>query len=354
VRAFSTAAVQPFARGAELGRANAVAVRETLDSYRGLWAVFGVGAQDVRAVGAAVLTPVRAFAPHLWEEMAGLAAGSGLSLDEVGALNARTELLALGGWGPSECTTSLFLPADGGSAHTVQTWDWHDAQAGHWFVWSLRHPDGTAVHTLTEYGIVGKIGVSSRGLSVHFNALRHRDDTGTGGVPVHVVARRILDEAGTVEQAVAIAAQAQVTASSSVTVTGRSGDSWATAMVELHPGGPTVVTGAGEYAAHTNHFLGLPEREQVHRPGTTTHQRLAHVSAESAARRPRDRDAMVRVLADHTLGPRGVCAHVEPETPPGERTATLAVAHTEPGRAALSVHAGSACDAVEQGAWFTP
>ncbi|MDP9443904.1 MAG: C45 family peptidase, partial [Actinomycetota bacterium] len=312
----------------QFGRAHAAAVHDALASYRQLWGAFGVSVDDARAVGCAVLEPVRDFAPRLSDEMYGIADGSGLPLEDVGALNARTELLALSGHRAEECTTCVHLPRDG-SPRTVQTWDWHEEQVDAWFVWSLHHPDGTTVHTLTEYGIVGKIGVSSRGVSVNFNALGHRGDTGMGGVPVHVVARRVLDEAGSVEHAVAVAAEARVTASSSLTVTGRSDaswyDEWSTVVIELHPGGPTVVPAAAasarnpQYVVHTNHFLGLARTEQVHRSGSTTYERQALLTEETAARRPGDRAGLVRLLADHRLGPRGLCAHPVPGAPPGER-----------------------------------
>ncbi len=59
----------------------------------------------------------------------------------------------------------------------------------------IEHPDGQVVRTLTEYGIVGKLGVSRRGLGLLLNILHHEGDGRGIGVPVHVVARRVLDEA---------------------------------------------------------------------------------------------------------------------------------------------------------------
>lgn len=354
IRAFTASTNDPYARGAELGHRHAAAVHASLASYLPLWAAYGVNEHDADEVGEAVLEPVRTFAPGLFEEMRGIADGAGLSLREVAALNARTELLARGSWPAEECTTYVWLPPDGSPPQTMQTWDWHESQADTWFVWSLPQADGAVVHSLTEYGIVGKIGVSSRDLSVHFNALGHRDDTGDGGVPVHVVARRILDEAHSVSDAVQIAGEAKVSASSAVTVTGRSDEgSWSTAMLELHPGGPTVIQGEGEYAVHTNHFLNLPDSDQVHRPGSTTRDRLNRVKDRVAARRPSDRAAMAALLADHEFGARSVCAHPAPDAALGEQTMTLAVAATEPATGSLSVHAGSACAAVERGAWFS-
>ena len=43
----------------------------------------------------------------------------------------------------------------------LQTWDWHEELASSFHVLCIEHPDGHVVRTLTEYGIVGKLGVST-------------------------------------------------------------------------------------------------------------------------------------------------------------------------------------------------
>ena len=52
--------------------------------------------------------------------------------------------------------------------------------------------DGHWVKTFSEPGMPAKIGLNSAGLSINFNILHHTADSALGGVPVHVVARRIL------------------------------------------------------------------------------------------------------------------------------------------------------------------
>ena len=82
-----------------------------------------------------------------------------------------------------------------GSALGIQTWDWHNELAEGWMVWTIEHPDGRRVETLTEAGIVGKIGMNDRGVAVLLNILGHRDDGPPVGVPVHVLCRSVLDQA---------------------------------------------------------------------------------------------------------------------------------------------------------------
>jgi isopenicillin-N N-acyltransferase-like protein len=399
VRTFTTSATDPYARGRELGAGCADEIRTTLAAYRRLWAAFGVRDDEILAVGTAVLDPTATFAPDLRAEMAGLAAGSGLAENEVGALNARTELLALGdqrlvaagklpGEGLSECSLAVRLdtPATTGRSAgplTAQTWDWHTPLADSWFCWTLRRADGRQVSTLTEYGIVGKIGVGCPGVgavsgaaevgaaevgaaevgsavSVHFNAMRHVADTGTGGVPVHVVARRILDEASDVASAVALAAEADVSASAAVTVTGKPGDGdggWSSCTIELRPGGPSLVRARDGWLAHANHFVAddVTQEEQVASVVSTTHERLDRVCAVAAGDPPpADREAAAARLATHDLGPRSVCVHGFPDAPVGQRSATLAVVVTEPADGRMHVHAGRPCQVDADGWWTSP
>jgi len=373
VRTHTTPATDPYDRGRDLGAGCAAGVRETYARYRELWAAFSVTDDEVRSVGAAVLGPVEVFAPALRAEIAGIAAGSGLAQWQVGALDARTELLALGerrllatgrlpGEPVTECSTLVRLPRDAAPL-TAQTWDWHTPLTQSWFVWTLASPGGRTVRTLTEYGIAGKIGVASQSLpdgprrgvvGVHFNALRHATDTGTGGVPVHVVARRILDEARTLDEALAIASKAEVTASAALTVTARDEayGEWSAATIELHPGGPSVLRHregvGGGWLAHTNHFLAddVPRQDDVTSALSTTRERLDRVEglagSGAAAAGPQ---AVAEQLATHDLGPRDVCVHGFPDAPPGQRSATLAVAVAEPALGRLHVHAGKPCEA---------
>ncbi len=383
VRSQQTTATDPYARGRELGAGCAAGVRRTLACYRELWAAFSVTPEEVHAVGEAVLGPVEAFAPTLRAEIAGIAAGAGLAESEVGALNARSELLALGerrlaaagllpGEPVTECSTLVRLPRDAAPL-SAQTWDWHSTLEDSWFVWTLQLPTRRTVRTLTEYGIAGKIGVATDTapdgtrhgtVGVHFNALRHVDDTGAGGVPVHVVARRVLDEAHTIDDAVAIAGQAEVTASAAVTVTARDRASggWSACTLELHPGGPSVqphsAGDGGRWLAHTNHFLAadVPPEANVSSEVSTTGERLdrverlARASGEAPGAAPPQQVA--KQLATHDLGPRDVCVHGFPEAPVGQRSATLAVAVAEPSTGRLHVHAGRPCEARPE-TWWT-
>lgn len=229
----SSGGVSAVERGAELGAAFGPQVKAAVDGYARL---FGIPPAERVAAGASALDAIDGWAPELAQEIRGIAAGAGVAVEEVAALNARTEILALAraagarpdAVGRGECSAVVALGWPGTEPVAGQNWDWYAGLADGWLVWEIPRPDGRRTVTLTEYGIVGKIGINSFGVGCLFNILHHRrDGAGAAGVPVHVIARRLLDEADDVAAAVAIAGAARVTASTPAMrreLSGRGGD----------------------------------------------------------------------------------------------------------------------------------
>ncbi|MBB5430924.1 C45 family autoproteolytic acyltransferase/hydolase [Nocardiopsis composta] len=352
----ASAETAPADRGRALGAARAAALHGAVAGYTELFAAHGVRPDQVRAQGERALEATAAWAPGLAEEIAGLAEGAGLEPWRLGALNARTEVLgaaaAAGGAaaGGGECSTSVVLPGGGAPPRTLQTWDWHAFLAGGMLLWTLEPRPGHRVHTFTEAGVVGKIGVNGAGLGVHFNVLRHTADGPGTGVPVHVAARRILDEAATVDQAAEIARSARYSASSVVTVVSFDGERGDARCLELSPAGVAEIGPRGGRLAHTNHFLDpVLARGERATDDSTTRGRLDQVRAcpaGLAAEHPADRAA---ALAGHGDG-AGVCVHGDPRTPFHERWDTLATIALDLAAPRLLVHPGRPCTAAT-GRW---
>ncbi len=261
-----------------------------------------------------------------------MAAGSGADLSMLGALNARTEVLA-----GHECTTVACLgdvTRDGGPLG-AQTWDWHRELAPAVIVWTIDHPDGRRVQTLTEAGIVGKIGVSDAGVAVLLNILGHRDDGPPIGTPVHALARHVLDRATGAVEALQILAAASVSASSSVTIVADDADGGVVCSVELWPGGPSFVTPNAEgRLVHTNHFLTHPaaDGDTMVRQGPDSvlrhdlaGRRLARLEAGAI-----DGAALREVLTSHRGGPGAICAHPPEGAVLGEALADAGHDHRRP------------------------
>ena len=85
--------------------------------------------------------------------------------------------------------------------------------------------EGARFATMTEAGVLAKVGVSTRGIAVALNILYHASDgTGELGVPVHFVLRRLLEEAASTGDAWELLRETPYSASSCVTVVDADGE----------------------------------------------------------------------------------------------------------------------------------
>lgn len=267
--------------GRELGKRFAVEIGQTVSEYDQFFTARKVERNTRLRIVAEVSEQTRAWAPHLYEEMSGVAEGAGVSLDEIMILNARTEILAAAPTpADAECSTAALVPSSGAAPHTVQTWDWIVELNQELLVRQYVAASGQRVVTFSEFGQLGKIGVNSSGLGLHFNILTHTSDASQSGVPVHVVARRILDEARTVDDAIRIADSAPLAASTVVTVVSAGnapGQPGEAASIELSPSGTAAIHAVPDKPLiHTNHFVD-PELASGESPVpvSMTHERYA-------------------------------------------------------------------------------
>jgi isopenicillin-N N-acyltransferase like protein len=181
------------------------------------------------------------WTPGLAEEIAGLAAGAGLSPDEAALLQLRREILGYRKIPTrGDCTT---YARPGTLAQTVDLNGDLDDQIA---VLDVGR-GGRGALVLSFGGLLGYLGVNSSGLAVGLNLVL--GGSWGPGVPPYLAIRHLLDTATSVESAVA-ALRALPFASSRTIVLA---DAGGTACVEVI-GDQYRVTAARE-AVHTNHFL---------------------------------------------------------------------------------------------------
>jgi isopenicillin-N N-acyltransferase like protein len=210
---------------------------------------------------------------EVFDEIEGIAAGSGFLLDEILALNCRTELLpptflsaaelehtdafarnrAIGFRDIGECTSfavSGTRCADG-STRIGQNWDWIGFQRANVVILRTRgRMNAPDFMTLTEAGMVAKIGVNTQGLAIGLNILRADNDRETLGVPVHVFQRLALDFAR-VDDVVSFSKSLVFSGSSNAVL----GDSLGRiGSLEYSPNGVALIDADQGVVAHTNHF----------------------------------------------------------------------------------------------------
>jgi isopenicillin-N N-acyltransferase like protein len=341
-RLYTSTQTDPFARGHAFGRAHAVKIAATIAGYRAMWEAEVPGYNPLPA-GHAALAATEAFAPHLAAEMRGMAEGAGLELALIGAINARTEILAtLKTSTRGECSAVIALPPEGPPV-ALQTWDWFHRFRQNWLVWEIPLEDGSVTKTMTEYGIVGKAGLNTRGLGLLFTILHHEHDGQGIGVPVHVAARAALDLGTDIHAAAALLAGAGVSASSSLNLSAWEYGRAAALTVELHPGGPGfVLPRADGLLVHTNHFLDPRPAAQDTEPRSFPDTLLRHAML---ARRLTGQSSPSEVLAAlncHMGADSALCCHPLPGDP-DDQYATLATVRLDLEAGVLHVHDGGPC-----------
>ena len=333
----------PRERGRQYGEAARDRIRHSIATYARLFAYCGLtwGEAQMRAVR--YRDVIAATSPALLEEIIGIAAGAGVTESEILALNARTEILpptypaepspawstarernrvaGVADWG--ECTALAVLPAASrdGKTWLGQNWDWIGAQRAALVLLRVTDEYGRRLLTLTEAGMLAKIGLNDRGLGVCLNILRSVDDGQAPGVPVHVLLRHLLGCAD-VAAASATARALRHGASSNILVADRGGHA---GSIELSPRRVAVLAPAGGTLAHTNHFLDAAQA--VHaaalNPLASTEQRLA-CALDHAARGPLGKDDIAALLRDTAGGELAVCRFPDTALPPEVRIETVA------------------------------
>ena len=333
----------------ERGRNRGAALRGSLAGayarYAELFRVLGVGEALERDGARRVAEALGDWRPRVLEELEGIAEGAGLELRQVLALNARTEILALGARPSSECST--VTARVGGRRVGVQTWDWHIELDPFWHTHEVSGP-GYRYAGLTEQGILSKIGVNEAGLALHFNILGHRED-GPSGVPMHVLSSVVLSECGSVDEALALIADAPIASSSAFTML----DADRAVSVEMSPRGAWVIPEVDGSVQRTNHFQDdaplAGQKSDLYEPDSS--ERLDLVRARLSGGHPGSDGELVELLVSGEGQPPLTC-RADLSKGFGERWATLATIVTDPGARSIRILDGMPTDAAT-GAWRT-
>ena len=226
---------------------------------------------------------VEQYCPHLLAELEGLADGSGIDEESLFTLNCRTEILPSNflaramakdttdnhsvnstnkqqsrnsnNLQANECTSFAFT-TEQSSVWLAQNWDWVGMQRNALAVVESRQPDRPAHITVTEAGMLAKIGINDKGLGITLNILRSHDDGHQPGMPVHFLLQALLD-CSSVQEACDFASSLPFASSSNVMIAQSAGSDRDAeiASIELSPEGCRILRSTDGTLCHTNHFL---------------------------------------------------------------------------------------------------
>jgi isopenicillin-N N-acyltransferase like protein len=287
-----------FERGYAHGVQARTRVAGSVRCYASLFASCGIDWKEAQR-RAATFRDIIVGCGDLLDEIDGIAAGSGFHINEILALNCRTEILpptflgmevsgddeakrrnaALGLFDIGECTSfsvSGTRCADH-ATRVAQNWDWIGYQRQNVILLRVKNRDTGSGKwsdylTLTEAGILAKIGVNSHGLGIGLNILRAENDRASIGMPAHIFQRLALDY-DSVDSLIAFAKQLRFSGSSNAMLGDASGR---VASLEYSPNGVAVIEADQGVVAHTNHFCDptLAKRQAPLAQMLTTEPRL--------------------------------------------------------------------------------
>jgi isopenicillin-N N-acyltransferase like protein len=287
---------------------------------------------------------------EVYDEIDGIAAGSGHKMNEILALNCRTELLpptfsgmltegseeararnqAFGLFDIGECTSFAVNGercADRGT-RVGQNWDWIAAQRNNVVILRVKHRDGApGFVTLTEAGIVAKIGLNSRGLAIGLNIMRAENDRQFIGMPAHIFQRLALD-LDSVDHVIQFARSLKFSGSSNAILGDQNGR---IASLEYSPNGIGVIEPDQGVVAHTNHFcdLSLVKHQAPLDQMLATELRLNRANQHITGWPDRVTTRNLTTLLRDETGHHGsdklsaICRHADPSLPPHLQIETI-------------------------------
>lgn len=278
----------------------------------------------------------RDFAPHLIEEMEGVAEATGLQFLEVLFLNTRYDLGAL----PAECT-SYGVGGDAtaaGSTIAGQNKDTAPLSADRMYLLRTNPDSGARVMLLTYPGEVGHIGMGIRGISVFGNSLYVREHPFGG---TQNLVRRLMAEQETLEQCEGILQRLGTSAPGNWMVGERGGR---VADFEVVGSRYRRIDGGRGIITHANHIVhpellgdeAYERRETESVPRSRRLQQLlcSRAGAVTAA------DCQA-ALQDHMYAPHSICRHAG--SVHGSEIVTTSSLVADMGEGVLWIARGSPC-----------
>lgn len=264
-------------RGRLVGEAVRHKIEHSLNTYQQLFALCDIPWQMAMEKGMRYFDQTLAYCPGFIDELEGTAKGAGIDFESLFALNSRTEILpsdflaravssassagvlatetsddhlsSKDVTSANECTSLATKSTD--ALWLAQNWDWCGTQRQALCLIDANTDSGLRYMTVTEAGMLAKIGLNSAGFAITLNILRSRNDGQKPGIPVHVLLRRLLN-CQSVAEAAQLMCSTSFSSSSNVMVADSTGD---IASFELSPAGCKILEADNGHLCHTNHFL---------------------------------------------------------------------------------------------------
>ena len=285
-------------------------------------------------------------APHLVEEMRGIARGADVSFERIFLLNSILDLVSFCylEMGVNFGCTSFAVSHEPGTARTLvgQTYDMPELHQDYLVLLRLTPEQGPRQLVFSFAGVVGAGGLNEAGIGLSINFLSCRD-VGMGKLHSCVV-REVLASANLGEALTAPVVPPRAGGAHYLVAD----DSGSVVSVETTGKQFQAIYPQDNVYGHTNHYLtaGLKEREVI-RPqaigsSLARYASLSRYFREKAAQV--DLTQLQELTRNHTSFPRSICAHGSASEATGFRSRTLAAMVHVLNDRVMHVTGGCACE----------
>ncbi|MEV6756248.1 C45 family peptidase [Streptomyces sp. NPDC051214] len=353
----------PAGRGRQYGEAVRPQLHAALAYYEEAFGQSsGLTWDQVTARATRWLEPVRDYAPHLLEEMRGIAEGAGVTLPDILALNARGEVIYDRSFAAMQAkeTAADEEPADGCTSFAVygeasgdghvwagQNWDWRAGVADTVVMLRVVQPPHPTLIMQVEAGQIGRQGANSAGIALNANGLGGRFSDAIG-LPQTVVRRSVLDQ-HTITDALDVLCRTRAHIASNALLTCREGFA---VDLETTPAGHGWMYPTDGLLVHGNHYqAGVPAAIAAdYRPMSSdslvrvprAEQGLGALRSSTGA--DESRKIIKQAMSDHLGHPESLCTHPDPRKPEVKHWSTLVSSCVDLTGGDYHVTAGTPCD----------
>ena len=280
---------------------------------------------------------VERYAPHMLEELRGMAEGSGVPVEELMLLQVRNQLLAER---DSGCTSFAVAAPAGPRAVVGQNWD-NDPALNPYTVVLTRRPAGKpALMTITQAGLIAYIGLNSAGIGLCLNPLPA--PSRPLGVPHYFTVRGIY-EATSLDGAVQAVRRATRAIPANITLSTPEGPADLEVTMDdvrvLRDGGRGTVT----HANHCEHPELLPINDRFPELIQSRPRKMRIEKLLNEGDRPLALEGLKRALRDHENYPTSICRHPNDHPTTGYWATTFSVL-IEPDAGLMHVSRGNPCE----------
>jgi isopenicillin-N N-acyltransferase-like protein len=316
----------PFDRGLQYGSRCREMITRVVEFYRWIFEIKAKLSWDQSLAKAVEFLPfLNEYDDDIMEEIKGIARGSQRPVEEIVALNVRTELLFLlsaqADNAKAGCTALAVVPPASDHTLLAQNWDWYPQARESCVILEEKQQGRPTVRQVVEAGIISKTGFNSAGIGLCTNALV--TSNWRVGVPYHAILWRILKAESMSEAIGAVIAPRRASAGNYL-IGHAAGEA---VNLEAAPDAYNVIFPHKGIVSHANHCqvgnTKISDLSPEIWPDTIMRDYRAGKILKASSGRI-DVKILQEVLRDHFDKPNSICTHPNAAQPPQEQGQTNA------------------------------